>query len=279
MSENIIAKLKTNYKFLTKTEQRIAKIIIDSPKEFIACSMQELSQKATVSQGSINNFSKRVADCGYADLKLIVSAAIASENKNQKEKEKQKSVLEKTIESRTAAFNLTSQNNSEDTLRCVADKILKARKVEIYGIYRSAAVATDFCYQLLESGIPASFVSDILTCSVSASMLTPDCLVVAVSASGQTKDIIDAVNNAKENGVPIVAITSNVNSPLAKLADDVLVASSSGPSSTGGFIEARTSQLLLTDALCSYIESKKIKSTAKIKDILNSHNIQEADSE
>ena len=279
MSENIIAKLKTNYKFLTKTEKKIAQIIVDTPREFIACSMQELSEKASVSQGSINNFSKKVANCGYADLKLIVSAAIATENKNRREKESHKTILEKTIESRAAAFSLTSQNNSEDTLRRVADKILNARKVEIYGIYRSAAVATDFCYQLLESGIPASFVSDILTCSVSASMLTPDCLVVAVSASGQTKDIIDAVNNAKENGVPIVAITSDGNSPLAKLSDDVLVASSSGPSSTGGFIEARSSQLLLTDALCSYIGSKKIKSTARIKDILNSHNIQEADNE
>lgn len=279
MSENIIAKLKTNYKFLTKTEKKIAQIIVDTPREFIACSMQELSEKASVSQGSINNFSKKVANCGYADLKLIVSAAIATENKNDKEINLKKSILDKTIESRTAAFNLTSQNNSEEILRRVADKILNARKVEIYGIYRSAAVATDFCYQLLESGIPASFVSDILTCSVSASMLTSDCLVVAVSASGQTKDIIDAVNNAKENGVPIVAITSNINSPLAKLSDDVLVASSSGPSSTGGFIETRTSQLLLTDALCSYIGSKKIKSDARIKDILNSHNIQEADNE
>jgi len=279
MSENIIAKLKTNYKFLTKTEKKIAQIIVDTPREFIACSMQELSEKASVSQGSINNFSKKVANCGYADLKLIVSAAIATENKNDKEINLKKSILDETIESRIAAFNLTSQNNSEEILRRVADKILKAKKVEIYGIYRSAAVATDFCYQLLESGIPASFVSDILTCSVSASMLTSDCLVVAVSASGQTKDIIDAVNNAKENGVPIVAITSNINSPLAKLSDDVLVASSSGPSSTGGFIETRTSQLLLTDALCSYIGSKKIKSDARIKDILNSHNIQEADNE
>lgn len=279
MPDNIIAKLKTNYKFLTKTEKRIAQIIIETPKEFIACSMQELAEKASVSQGSINNFSKKVANCGYADLKLIVSAAIASENKNQKETNSQKSILEKTVESRISAFNLTTLNNSEDVLRCVAEKILKARKVEIYGIYRSAAVATDFCYQLLESGIPASFVSDILTCSVSASMLTPDCLVIAVSASGQTKDIIDAVNNAKENGVPIVAITSNINSPLAKLSDEVLVASSSGPSSTGGFIEARTSQLLLTDALCSYIGSRQNKSDARIKDILNSHNIQEADNE
>ena len=139
MSENIIAKLKTNYKFLTKTEKRIAEIIIDTPGEFITCSMQELSQKASVSQGSINNFSKKVANCGYADLKLVVSASIATENKNRREKESHKTILETTIESRTSAFNLTSQNNSEETLRRGADKILKAKKVEIYGIYRSAA--------------------------------------------------------------------------------------------------------------------------------------------
>ena len=157
--------------------------------------------------------------------------------------------------------------------------ILSAKKVEIYGVFRSAVVATDFYYQLLPLGIPASFVSDVLTCAVSASMLGDDSLVIAVSSSGQTQDVIDAVRLAKANGVPVVAITSNRGSPLAGISDKVLIAAPSGNSLSASPAEIRMSQLALTDAICSYIRSKLDsdgnKTYFKMNEILSSHNVRD----
>ena len=194
-----------------------------------------------------------------------------------------KEALNKNISSCETAFELTDEANSEAVLESVTTKLLNAKKVEIYGVFRSAAVATDFCYQLLQLGVSASFVSDILTCSISASMLDENALVIAISSSGRTKDIIDAVKNAKANNVPVVSVTSNINSPLAKLSDDVLIASSSGNSIYSSSTEIRMSQLLLTDTICSYIRSrideKGKKRYAKLRKILNSHNVEEGENE
>ena len=77
-----------------------------------------------------------------------------------------------------------------------ADKLLSARRVDIYGIYHSGIVAKDLSFQLMRLGIAANFVEDTLMCSVSASMLTKDDLVIAVTSSGRTKEIIDAAKKA-----------------------------------------------------------------------------------
>lgn len=283
MAENILSLLKTNINFLTGVEKKIANRIISDPGRFITLSMSELSGEAEVSQGSIINFSKKFANGGFPELKLVIAASMGGTQSKPfgiaDAKDAIMEVLAKNIASHKAAYNLTEQANNEKIIRNAAEKIMKAKKVEIYGVYRSAAVATDFCYQLLETGIPASFVSDILTCSISAAMLDSADVVIAVSASGQTRDIIDAVRNAKEKNVQVIAITSNINSPLAKIADDVLVASASGNSLGSAASEIRSSQLLITDTICSYIRGNINKEERKqyfeLKKILNSHNVEE----
>ncbi len=283
MKNNLISHLKSSINYLTSVEKKIAQIIVDTPDKFITYTMLDLAQHADVSQGSIINFSKKFAGGGFPELKLLIAANLKNYNTMITASAPlcKDDILSKTINSRNAAHLLTAGVNSEETLSRVAEKILNAKKVEIYGIYRSAAVATDLCYQLLELGIPASFVSDILTCSISAAMLNEDSLVVAVSSSGQTKDIIDAVKNAKERNVPIVSITSNISSPLAKLSDDVLVASSSGSRDTSNQCEIRASQLLLADAVCSYIRSAINESNREryleFERILTSHSVKEGE--
>lgn len=280
MSKNLISQLKSNMDYLSSAERKIARLIIDDPVEFTRYSMTELSRIADVSQGSIINFSKKFSGGGYPALKFLVSASVDNEENssasNNTENDLKKSMAD-TIRCVSDAYKLTSEINSQETLKAVADKIFNAKKVEIYGIFRSAAVATDFCYQLLEIGIPASFVSDVLTCSVSATMLDENSLVIAVSSSGKTKDVLDAVKTAKANNVPVVCITSNRNSPLARLSDYSLIASSSGNSVIGKEMEIRSSQLLITDAICSYLRNNMDedgqKQYLKLKDILNSHSV------
>lgn len=287
MAENIISILKTNISFLTNVEKKIALCILSDPQKFVTYSMSDLSKEADVSQGSIINFSKKFANGGFPELKLMIAYSIANPETEEKgalkEGDDVKSSLMQKIKIYEKAFSLTFDANEEKVLKSAVDKILNANKVEIYGIFRSAAVATDFCYLLLELGIPASFVSDILTCSISATMLDERSVVIAVSSSGKTKDIIDAVNNAKENNVPVICITGDKNSPLAKLSDDVLIASASGNSPKVVETEIRMSQILIIDAICSYIranldESYKNKYT-KLRKILSSHNVEEGKNE
>lgn len=283
MRENIVSYLKTNINFLTNTEKKITRLIIDDPKKFITLSLSELSKEADVSQGSIINFSKKFANGGFPDLKLIIAANTGSEEPEKFDiadtRDSMTDILSKNIKSQETAYSLTKEANREVVLKRAAEKIMNAQKVEIYGVYRSASVATDFCYQLLETGIAASFVSDILTCSISAAMLDEKDVVIAVSSSGKTRDILEAVQNAKLKNVPVIAITSNINSPLAKMADDVLIASSSGNSLGGYSSEIRSSQLILADMICSYIRSN-IKSNERkqyfeLKKILDSHSVEE----
>ena len=283
MVKNIFTQLKTEYEYLTRVEKNLADLVLSDPQKVISCSMAELSRISGVSQGSINNFSKKFSSGGFAALKLRLAGCMAEyEDRPFAVVDKDcgiKTAMELKMQETVAAFRNALEINDEPVLERTAERIMAASKVELYGVFQSAIVAKDFCYGLIQLGIPAAFVEDSLMSAVSASMLDQNSLVIAVSSTGQTKEVIDAVTIAKNNGVPVICLTSNKSSRLAQMADEVLLAASSGVSISDRSDEIRMTELLLVDTLCSYIRSiidtEGEKHYYKLKDIISSHSIKD----
>ena len=283
MKEKILRQIKSHLQYMSTAEQKIAKTILKDPHAVIASSLGDFAARAAVSQGSVVNFSTKFCGGGFPVLKMAIATALSAECEKPfsslESNDSMSEIFQKTAQDIYEAFQNTGAQNGSDTLKTVCKCILSAKKIEIYGIFRSAVIANDFYFQLIQLGIPATFVSDVLTCAISASMLERDHLVIAISSSGQTQDIIDAVQLAKKNGVPVVSITAHKSSPLAKLSDHVLIASPSGNSLSASSSEIRFSQLAITEALCSYlrnrIDADGTNHYFKMNEILNSHNVKD----
>jgi len=277
---NILSELKGSYEFLTKTEQIIADFLLNNPDKFTRLSIAQLSKILSVSQGSINNFSKKYSGKGFSELKLLVASCYAKTEPPFSDIDKSssmKSVMQQRINESFQALNGTLEINSEKALSTAADMILNAKRIEIYGVYQSGIVARDLCYQLIQLGIPASYVTDTLMGAVAASMLDGDSLVIALSNSGQTKEILDSVEIAKNCGAKSLCITSNKHSPLADICECALFTTNSGSTISARYNEVRLSQMIIADTLCSYIRSVIDESGKrhyfKLEKILNSHSI------
>lgn len=283
MYKNIISEIKSGYDFLTKTEKAIADLLLLSPQNFITYSMAQISECCDVSQGSINNFAKKFTGEGFSSLKLKLAGELAEHN----EKEpfaiidsdlKIKTAMEIKIKETVEAFKNTLQINDEDSLQEAVSRLLDAKKIEVCGMYYSGLTSRNLCQELITLGRPATHSSDMLMTAVSASMLTKNDLLVAISSSGKTKEIIDTATLAQKNDVPILAITSNRFSPLAKIADCVLLTASSGMSVSDRLDETFMSQKLIVDTLCAYMRSKCIGEKDAYYDlleVLSSHSIKD----
>jgi len=279
MNEKLLVELRASLEFMSNTERKIASLILADPLSFTTMSLGELERRAEVSQGSIINFSNKYGEGGFPALKLAVAASLPSESRKPlssvTSEDSALLTLKKTAEGLSEALLNTVKINSESALSEFAERILTARKIDIYGIYRSALVAQDLNLRLLELGVRSCVVGDVLTCALSASMLDEGDLVIAISASGKTQDILDAVKIAKERGAHTVAITGYTNSPLARVADSTLIAAASGASEVSEYTEIRVAQLAIIDSVASYlqcrIDNDGNKRYYKAKEILELH--------
>lgn len=283
MESKLLHRLSSNIDFMSMAEVKIARVILSDPQRFTKYTLGELSQVAGVSQGSIINFSKKYCGGGFPNLKLAVATAISRESERPfstvESNDSMKTVLRKTADGICKGLGNTVELNGSDEMKKACDLIVNAKKIEIYGIFRSAVVATDMYYQLIQLGLCANFVSDVLTCAVSASMLDKDSVVIAISSSGLTRDVIDAVSLAKRNGASVISITAHANSPLARISNVVLNACPAGNVLSEHANQVRISQLAIVDAIISELRSR-IDSDGKgryfmVSEILGLHNVKD----
>jgi DNA-binding MurR/RpiR family transcriptional regulator len=284
MAKNIITQLRSSYSFLSPVEKRIADVLLKDPEKFIRMTSMQLAETADVAQGSIHNFAKKFSGGGFSALKLMVASCInktveppvftaIDANRTLKE------VMAQKIKGNIAAFYNTLEINDEQELQTAVELLLKTNRILTYGVYYSGVSAEDFCYHLIQFGIPATYVADALMSAVSASMLDQNGLIFAVSSSGRTKEIIDVVQIARGKGATVICLTSDRFSPLAALSDVVLLSAPSGMSVAESGDEVRLTQQLVLDTLCSLIRVKIDNGDKtrffKLKEIVNSHSIQD----
>ena len=278
----ILASIQTKKEFMSRIEKKIAEVILENPEKFINYSAVELSELAGVSQGSINNFSKKYAGGGFSELKVKIATEIGSYRENYFDKVSDEDTISEVMRISAkniyTAFSETQQVNREETLKAAAKIIMNAKKIEVYGMAQSGVVAHDFAYQLLRLGYTVKSVNEALVCAASAMTLDEESVVIAVSTMGKTLEIYDGVKLAKENGAKCICITQNDQSPVAKLCDVVLVVSG-GDKRLEKFVgTAKLCEYFLIDSICSYIrhmmtEEEKAK-YAKVLEILNSHTVE-----
>ncbi|OYT92497.1 MAG: arabinose-5-phosphate isomerase [Burkholderiales bacterium PBB3] len=100
------------------------------------------------------------------------------------------------------------------------EKILALRgRVVVMGMGKSGHIGRKIAATLASTGTPAMFVHPAEASHGDLGMITPDDLVLAISNSGESQEMTAILPVLKRLGTPIVAITGNAESTMAKHAD------------------------------------------------------------
>ncbi len=100
------------------------------------------------------------------------------------------------------------------------DLILACRgRVVWSGMGKSGIICRKLAATMASTGTPALFLHPAEAIHGDLGMVTGEDLVIAVSNSGSTEELIRLVEVIKRLGIPLVALTSNPESELARVAD------------------------------------------------------------
>jgi DNA-binding MurR/RpiR family transcriptional regulator len=129
------------------------------------------------------------------------------------------------IERLNEDISRTAQNLDVREVQKAAEALVKASRVVCIGVASSAPLALSLDWKIKRFGIPSSFISDGYVMAVEASLLGAGTVLVAVSSSGATKDIVTAARLAREGGATVIAVTNFTKAPLIEPASIRLITS------------------------------------------------------
>jgi DNA-binding MurR/RpiR family transcriptional regulator len=211
---------------LRAAERRVADSVLAAPDKVIYQSISELAENAGTSEPTVIRFCRALGLKGYHDLKIRLAQDLVPEVKTIHE-DVGPGDDAATLSRKVLNANALAIQDSLDTLEPTeverAIRLLaRASRIEFIGFGGSAPVAMDAYHKFFRIGIPCGWQDDPHMQAMSAALMTARCVVVAISHSGSTKDIVETLEIAKGSGAASIAIVSRRKSPVASLADIVL---------------------------------------------------------
>lgn len=223
--QSLLDRVEAGMESLRPSEQAVAQYILRHPNQVIDLAFPDIAHRAGVSQPTVARFCLAFGFAGYRDFKLRLAQSLAgSVPYVHRDVGLQDSAAEigAKVFDRSIAAMVHARNHLEPAnIRAAATLLARARRIEFYGSGNSGIVAMDAQHKFMRLGPPTAAYADPHLQLVAAALLDTDAVVVAISGSGSTVDLLEAVGVAREAGARIVAITAS-GSPLADLADVLL---------------------------------------------------------
>ena len=158
----------------------------------------------------------------------------------------------KTIDSEIDTINHLKDSVKAENLTKALDFMQNSKgRIIITGMGKSGHIGRKIAASLASTGTPSFFVHPAEASHGDLGMITEDDVVVAISNSGESRELIDILNYCKRFGIKLIAVTKNAESSIGKAGDVVLELPNNGEACPLGLAptSSTTATLVLGDIL------------------------------
>ncbi|NBI12833.1 SIS domain-containing protein [[Haemophilus] felis] len=265
---------------LTKTEKKIAATILASPELFSQSSLSDLAQQLDVGEATFIRFCRTIGFRGFTDFKLELAIELATREKEHHTlldtdisvaddvpsiAAKLQSTMNKVI---TETINLLDFA----TLDVIVKKMIAAKRIFLFGVGSSGITAEDAKNKFMRIGLQVDATSNNHFMYMQAALMNKDDVVIGISHSGYSTEVIESLNIAKKNGATTIALTHNLRSPITQVADHVIINGNRQGQLQGDSIGTKIAQLFVLDLIYTLIvqtgEEKATKTKQKTVNVI-----------
>lgn len=206
---------------LSKSEKKVAEIILAQPQNYVNTTMSQLASAASVSEPTIVRFCRKLNLDGYREFRLRLAQELASRvyyQHSQIEASDSATVLvDKVIDGAISSLSNIRNQLAENVIDDAISLLSTSHRVEIYGVGGAGIVVNDAQLKFARLGLNSQPYCDTYLQRVAAGMLDKNSCVLVISNSGRSKELVINCKLAKASGATVISITAS-GSPLAALS-------------------------------------------------------------
>ncbi|MDO6425552.1 MurR/RpiR family transcriptional regulator [Thalassotalea sp. 1_MG-2023] len=215
---DILTRISQRYDHMRPAEQKVADLIRKDLRFASRCAIQQLAKKAGVSHASITRLAKTLACDDVRDLKLQLAQVAAVGERFHDEQHIEQQDMPEVYQSIQDILQVNRGLITKDKCITAAELILAANHCLIFGVGGGSTIFAQECqHRLFRLDVKSNAYSDPMLMRMTAASIDANDLLICLSLSGKSPDVLEAANIAKEYGGKIVAICPE--GELSALAD------------------------------------------------------------
>lgn len=222
-SQSVLDCITVLYDQLFDAEKKIAKFILNNPKKVVDMTVSELAEISDVSIASVSRFCRKVGLKGFAQLKISLAQELVDTHKsgevsNDISVDNIPQSLQNILANKVTELKQTVNLIDTDEFREILEGIRDASRVQVIAVGNTIPVAIDAAFKFNELGIPTT-AGTIWETQLSYSFtLGKGDVLIAISNSGESDKVLEAVKIANNNKAMTIGIT---NSPHSAIGEEV----------------------------------------------------------
>lgn len=252
-SKAFYSRIQEKLESLSKMERKTAECMAENQDKLIYASITELAELAGTSEATVTRVCTKLGYSGFQALKVSVARELVSQQEKIHEDLKADSppemIIDKIFSSAIHTLTMTRKALDGKAVAGSIDALCRARRIVVIGNGNSGAIALDAQHKFLRIGLNVSAYTDDHMQMIAVVSMTKDDVLIAISHSGSSRDVAEAMQLAKENGATVISITNNGISPVSKLADIRLYTYSQETKYRTYAISSRMAELTIIDTL------------------------------
>ncbi len=241
--QNILEKYDT----LTSVERTVADYFLKNERE-MEFSSKNISNVLHVSEATLSRFAKK---CGYKGYREFIF---------DYEKELKIEMQEQGVSALTRKVRKTYERLMEESFQLLDErKVEKAAvlmsthsRVLVCGMGSSGYAAREFQLRFMRLGMDIQAMTDSQMIQMSGALMNEQTLLIAITLSGKTTEILEVVRAAREKGAKVILITASKDTALLNRCDLVFPVASAKNLDAGILISPQFPILVLVDVLYTY---------------------------
>ena len=262
MKRNLIAMIEEGMPTFSKGQKRIANYILEHYDKAAYMTASKLGTLVGVSESTVVRFAIELGFEGYPEMQKSLQELIRMKLTSVQRVEVTNSligegdVLEKILMSDAEKIRRTLEEVDREAFEAAVDKIVAADKIYIIGVRSSSSLAgfLNFNFRMIFDNV--KFVQTTSGSEMFEQIMSigPNDVMIAISFPRYSKRIVNAVEYAHNAGADVISLTDSHQSPIAGVADQLLLARSDLVS----FVDSLVAPLSIINAIIVAVSRKKM---------------------
>ena len=261
MDKEVLEVIRENHEKFFSAEKKVADFVLQNPQKAVDSNVSQLAKHSGVSDATVVRMCHHIGYKGYYQFRITLARDLGKIQYGSVSAVKSKDSVEKVFqEYAEAMLDIGRTIDSEVMWNCV--NLLKTcKQAHIMAVGNTSPLAQYMGFRLGRLGVrctyniaPEYFLNHV-------NLAEEGDILIAISQSGNSKQVVQGLELGKEKGLKSIAITAFAQSPVSDLADHVLL--SSGKEETFGYYKgyAHLNETAVIDALLNFVTNEELIKT------------------
>ncbi|MCW6677612.1 MurR/RpiR family transcriptional regulator [Anaerococcus sp. NML200574] len=250
--ESILPLIESKYEELTEVEKIIAEYFLET--EDTDLTSKTVSNKLFISEAALTRFAKKLNLSGYREF--VYKYQSSRQSNFKRKKDIGLPVFDSYREILLKSYNLYNYKDYEK----LAEAMLNVDRIYIYGVGSSGYLATEFAQRLIRLGLDAEAITDTHMLLLNSVRLKRDSLVMGISYSGKSIEVIDGLKKAGEKGCKTVLFVANDSEKWDQYFDFVILVAHKQNLEYSNIISPQFPTMIMLDILFKKLYDRRLTS-------------------